>query len=249
MKTLLIEDEKPAVRRITKLLQEADPAIEIVATLDSVESSVAWLSSHPAPELIIMDIHLADGSSFEIFRKVNVQSPVIFTTAFDEYAIDAFKVNSVDYLLKPIKHAELESALLKFKNLRNHYSGAGIDNLVQQSGTRFKDRFVIRLGNKIKSVLTSEIAYFYSRDKLSFICDKEGKHYPIDLSLDKLEALLDPEQFFRVNRQIITHLSSIVDIQTSTKSRIILTLKPPCSIESVISSERSAIFKKWLKKE
>lgn len=249
MKLLLIEDEKPAVRRITKLLQEADPEIEIVGTLDSVEASVAWLSGHPPPDLMIMDIHLADGSSFEIFKKVKVQCPVIFTTAFDEYAIDAFKVNSVDYLLKPIKLPELETALLKFKNLRNHYSSAGVESLVQNNSVRFKDRFVIRLGNKIKSVPTNEIAYFYSRDKLSFICDKEGKHYPIDLSLDKLETLLDPEYFFRVNRQIITHASSIVDIQTATKSRIILTLKPPCSIESVISSERSAIFKKWLKKE
>lgn len=249
MKVLLIEDEKPAFRRITKLLQETDPDIEIVGTLDSIETAVNWLSTHPAPELMILDIHLADGSSFEIFKKVTVQCPVIFTTAFDEYAIDAFKVNSVDYLLKPIKHDELEAALLKLKNLRHHYSTKGLDTLVQNNHVRFKDRFVIRLGNKIKSVLTNDIAYFYSRDKLSFICDKEGKHYPIDLSLDKLETLLDPEQFFRVNRQIITHVSSIVEIQTANKSRIILTLKPPCIIESVISSERSAIFKKWLKKE
>jgi len=249
MKALIIEDEKPASRRITKLLLEVDPNIEILSILDSVESSIQWLSQNPEPEIMFMDIHLADGSSFDILKKTNVSCPVIFITAYDEFAIDAFKVNSVDYLLKPVKKEDLETAILKYKNLKHSFSNIGIENLVNSSSKKYKDRFVIKLGNKIKSILIEEIAYFYSKDKLSFICDKEGKNYPIDLSLDKIELLLDPNDYFRVNRQIITHASSIKDIQTSTKSRIILTLQPASNIEAVISSERSSIFKKWLKKE
>ena len=249
MKALIIEDEKPAARRITKLLLEVDPTFEIVAILDSVESSIQWLKNNPEPNILFMDIHLADGSSFNILKNTNVSCPIIFITAYDEYAIDAFKVNSVDYLLKPIKKQELETAILKFKNLPYSYSKIGVDTMITTSEKKYKDRFVIKLGNKIKSILTNDIAYFYSKDKLSFICDKEGKNYPIDLSLDKIEGLLQPDLFFRVNRQIITNLSSIKDIQTSSKSRIILTLEPTSAIDAVISSERSSIFKKWLKKE
>lgn len=249
MKTIIIEDEKPAARRITKLLLEVDPGIEILGVLDSVESATQWLTKNPSPDIMFMDINLGDGSSFEILKKTNVACPVVFITAYDEFAIDAFKVNSVDYLLKPVKKEELEAAILKYKNLQHQYSTIGIDNLLNSTGKKYKDRFVIKLGNKIKSVLVNDIAYFYSKDKLSFICDKEGKNYPIDMSLDKLEALLDPNDFFRVNRQIITHSNSIKDIQTASKSRIILTLEPHSSIEAIISSERSSIFKKWLKKE
>jgi two-component system response regulator LytT len=249
MKALIIEDEKPAARRIIKLLLEVDPTIEILTILDSVESSIEWLSKNPAPEIMFLDIHLSDGSSFDILKKTNAACPIIFITAYDEYAIDAFKVNSVDYLLKPVKIQDLESALLKFTNLKNSYSSIGVENLVNTVEKKYKDRFVIKLGNRIKSIMIDDIAYFFSRDKLTFICDNEGKNSPIDISLDKLEKLLDPNDFFRVNRQIISKASSIRDIQTSSKSRIILTLDPPSVIEAVISSERSSIFKKWLKKE
>lgn len=249
MKALIIEDEKPASRRLTKLLLEVDPSIEIIATLDSVESSLEWLSKNPAPHILFLDIQLADGSSFDILKKTKVTCPVIFVTAFDEYAIDAFKVNSVDYLMKPVKKQELEAAILKYKNLKHSYSTLGIENLLETSGKKYKDRFVIKLGNKIKSILIDEIAYFYSKDKLSFICDKDGKNFPIDMSLDRLESLLDPQVFFRVNRQIIAHASAIKEIQTASKSRIVLSLEPHPSIEAIISSERSSIFKKWLKKE
>ena len=198
---------------------------------------------------MFMDIHLADGSSFNLFKKVTVTSPVIFVTAYDEYALDAFKVNSVDYLLKPVKKADLEAAIIKLKNLQLAFSQTSIEHLIHSLGRKYKDRFVIKLGNKIKTVMVDDIAYFYSKDKLSFICDKESKSYPVDLSLDRIETLLDPEVFFRVNRQIITHASAIREIQTGAKSRILLELNPPCQIEAVISSERSALFKKWLKKE
>ncbi len=249
MKALIIEDEKPASRRITKLLLEADPNIEIVGILESVEASVQWLSKNPPPHIMFMDIQLADGSSFEILKKTNVTCPVIFITAYDEYAIDAFKVNSVDYLLKPVKKEELEAAILKFRNLQHNYSTIGIDTLLSSAGKKYKDRFVIKLGNKIKSILVKDIAYFYSKDKLSFICDHEGKNSPIDMSLDKIEVLLDPDTFFRINRQIIANSNAIKDIQTSSKSRIVIALYPPTNIDAVISSERSSVFKKWLKKE
>jgi two-component system LytT family response regulator len=249
MKTLIVEDEKPASRRITKLLLEVDPEIQILGIMESAEATVQWLSKNPSPDILFMDIQLADGSSFEILRKTNVTCPVIFITAFDEYAIDAFKVNSVDYLLKPVKKEELEAAILKFKNLQHNYSTVGIDTLLSSAGKKYKDRFVIKLGNKIKSILVKDIAYFFSKDKLSFICDHDGKNSPIDMSLDKIEVLLDPEEFFRINRQIIANSSSIKEIQTSSKSRILITLLPPTHIDAVISSERSSIFKKWLKKE
>jgi len=249
MKVLIIEDEKPAARRLTKLLLEVDPTTEILNILDSVESTILWLSKNPPPQVMLMDINLGDGSSFDILKKTHINCPIIFVTAFDEFAIDAFKVNSVDYLLKPVKKEDLEKAILKFKNLQYNYSSTGIENLLQNEGKKYKDRFVIKLGNKIKSILVNDIAYLFSKEKLSFICDKEGKNFPIDLSLDKIEDLLDPTDFFRVNRQIITNASSIKDIQTSSKSRIILTLEPPASMEAVISSERSSLFKKWLKKE
>jgi two-component system, LytTR family, response regulator LytT len=249
MKAIIIEDEKPAARRLTKLLLEIDPDIEILQILDSVSTSVIWLQQHPTPDLMFLDIHLADGLSFDILKQTGINCPIVFVTAYDEYAIDAFKVNSIDYLLKPVKKEELEAAILKFKNLKHNYGHIGIENLIDSSGKKYKDRFVIKLGNKIKSVMTDEVAYFFSKDKLSFICDRDGKNYPIDLSLDKLEKLVDPGIFFRVNRQIITHQNSIRDIQTSTKSRIILMLNPPTTIEAIISSERSSIFKKWLKKE
>ncbi len=249
MKALIIEDEKPAARRITKLLLEVDPTIEILGTLESVEASVQWLSRNPHPQIMFMDIQLADGSSFEILKKSDISCPVIFITAYDEYAIDAFKVNSVDYLLKPVKKEELEAAILKFRNLQHNYSTLGIESLLSSAGKKYKDRFVIKLGNKIKSILVKDIAYFFSKDKLSFICDNEGKNSPIDLSLDKIEALLDPADFFRINRQIIANAKAIKDIHTASKSRIVLVLDPQLSIEAIVSSERSSLFKKWLKKE
>jgi DNA-binding LytR/AlgR family response regulator len=249
MKVLIIEDEKPAARRVVQLLMEVDPSIQILAILDSIEASVEWLKLNTNPELIFLDIHLADGSSFEIFKKVEVRSPIIFITAFNEYAIDAFKVNSIDYLLKPLKKVDLEQAFLKYKNMQFNFSQLAIDGLVQNLEKKYKDRFVVRLGNKIISVMIDEIAYFYSKDKLSFISDKQGRSLPIDLSLDKIETLVNPLDFFRVNRQIIAHSSSIKEIQTSSKSRIILDLLPASPVEALISSERSSVFKKWLKRE
>ncbi len=249
MKAIIIEDEIPASKRLAKLISEIDPDIIIEKVLDSVESAIEWFAKNPAPQLLFMDIHLSDGSSFEIFKKVDIKCPIIFITAYHEYAIDAFKVNSIDYLLKPVKKEELENAIFKLKKLQLNFSEAQIENISTEYNKKYKERFVIKFGNKIKTLLSSDIAYFFSKDKLSYLCDKDGRNYPFDMSLDKIESLLDPDVFFRVNRQILAHSQSIQDIQTSAKSRIILTLQPPSTIEAVISSERSASFKKWLKKE
>ncbi|MBL7765708.1 MAG: response regulator transcription factor [Chitinophagaceae bacterium] len=249
MKVVLLEDETPAVERLKKMLLDIDPGIDILFTGDSIHTALQWFSHHPPPDVLFMDIHLSDGNSFEIFKHTKIECPVIFVTAYDEYVLDAFKVNSVDYLLKPIKQEELSFALQKLKTIHLNEHQENLQHFSSGINQKYKDRFVIKLGNKLITLLIQDIAYFYSKDKMTFIGTKDGKNYPIDLSLDKIEQMLNPEQFFRVNRQIIATESAIKDVQTSMKSRIILTLDPPLNLEASISSERSSIFKKWLKKE
>lgn len=249
MNILIIEDELPSASKLERLVREIEPSCELAGVLESIEAAIAWFKKNPQPDLIFMDIHLADGSSFEIFKECEVEAPVIFTTAYDEYAIDAFKVNSVDYLLKPVKREELESAILKFKNLQFKYSRMPIDTMLENTSKQYKDVFVIRIGTKIKTLSIDQIAYFYSKGKLSYVCDKDGRSYPVSSSLEKIQALLDPILFFRVNRQILTHRNSIKEIHMLEKSRIKLDLEPVTNIESFISTERTSIFKKWLNKE
>jgi len=249
MKVLIIEDEMPAAQKLKKLVHEIDLSIEILGILESIDDTVLWLQNNQFPDLIMMDIHLADGSSFEIFKEIDIECPVIFITAFDEYAIDAFKVNSVDYLLKPVKREDLETAILKFKNLQHTYSRVPVDTLVGSAGKHYKDTFVIKIGTRIKSLDINNIAYFFSKGKLTFIGEHDGRTYPLNLSLDKIQLLLDPHSFFRVNRQILAHRASIKEIQMLDKSKIKLHLEPPLKIESVISTERTSVFKKWLNKE
>ena len=250
MKALIIEDEKPAAKRLTQLITQCEPNIEILAVVDTIDDSILWFQQHPQPDVIFMDIHLADGNSFEIFKRVSIQAPIIFTTAYDEYAIHAFKVNSVYYLLKPIKKEELVQALSKLNTLFVKPTSTNITSLINQHEKKYQDRFIIKLGNKLISLETTTIAYFFSKDKMTYICDQQAKHYPIDISLDKIELMLDPKKFFRINRKILANHISIQEIITTPKSRlqILLSPPPPSSIESQISSERSAIFKKWLHK-
>ncbi|MBK6820222.1 MAG: response regulator transcription factor [Bacteroidetes bacterium] len=250
MKALIIEDEKPAAKRLSQLLTQHEPDVEILAVVDSIEDSIIWVQQHPTPDVIFMDIHLADGNSFEIFKRVSIQAPIIFTTAYDEYAINAFKVNSVDYLLKPIKKEELVQALSKLNTLFVKPTSTNISSLINQHEKKYQDRFIIKLGNKLISLETATIAYFFSKDKMTYICDQQAKHYPIDVSLDKIELMLDPKNFFRINRQILANHLSMHEIVTTPKSRLQISLSPPppSSIEPQISSERSAIFKKWLHK-
>jgi len=250
MNILIIEDEEPAAERLKKMVQEIEPDATLFGPVDSVQSSVKWLKEHTAPDLIFMDINLADGSSFEIFRQTNLLSPVIFTTAYDEYAILAFKFNSIDYLLKPIKKEELVNAVNKYKLTLSRYSSSQqnlkeiLANLRQK--TEYKKRFIIRFGDHIKAVETSNIAYFYTEEKINFLRTKDNHTYHLDLNLDKLESLLDPGQFFRINRQVIISLESIDQMFSFSKSRVKVMLKPPADMDTIVSTDRSPKFKEWL---
>lgn len=251
MKVVIIEDENAAARRLEKLLAEIEPGTVILSSLDSVETAVAWLQNNPLPELIFMDIHLADGSSFEIFEHVKITCPIIFTTAYDEYALQAFKVNAVDYLLKPIKQAELQAAIEKFKKVYKSESpdyAALIETLRKHEGQNHLRRMLIRFGQSIKLVDMSDVAYFYTKDKITFLVTRStAKRFPVDYPLDKLENLLDDRVFFRINRQFIINVSAIKEMHPYSKSRVKIDLEPSTGdMETVVSTERSAEFKRWL---
>ncbi len=253
MKILLIEDEQAAVRRLEKMLKELAPEAVILARLDSVEATILWWQENPAPDLILLDIHLADGASFELFEHVEVRCPVIFTTAYDEYALQAFKVNAVDYLLKPIKINELSIALEKYK--RVFAPPAPVPDYTAllhtlhrpESGNTYLRRMLIRFNNSIKLVEVSDAAYFYTKDKLTFLVTRSNaKRFPVDHPLDKLETLLDPAVFFRINRQFIINVAAIHALHPYSKSRVKVELEPTTDLETIVSTERSAAFKKWL---
>lgn len=248
IKTLIIEDEKAAAERMKRLLHSTDPDIQIQASLDSIISSVAWLSENPSPDLIILDIQLADGLSFEIFRKVNVDSFIIFTTAYDEYAIKAFELNSIDYLLKPIQQAKLAQSIAKFKKLKSSFPAFDIEHLfdVLENKKSYKERFLVNAGTKIKSINVSDIAYFYSTEKTSFLCTKEDRHYAIEYSLDSLDKMLDTVEFFRINRQFLVKHSALDKIYILSKSRIKIELTPSFKEGIDVSKAKTHEFRNWL---
>jgi two-component system, LytTR family, response regulator LytT len=250
MTVLLLEDETLAAERLQNLLLEVEPEAKIIAQLKSVEVAVEWLQSNTHPDLILSDIRLLDGLCFEIFETVKVEKPVIFTTAFDQYAIKAFEVNSVDYLLKPVQGEKLRAALEKVKSRAEKKSPATdyreLVTLLQAGKPTYKSRFMVRLGQKIVAVPVEKIAYFFSENKLTFLVTQDQKRYPLDQPLDELVDLLDPRIFFRVNRQFIVTFQSIAEIHPYFKGRIKLNLNPASTEEVVISSERTPEFKKWI---
>ncbi len=247
---VIIEDEEPAAKRLFKLLQEIEPGVQLLQTIESVSGAIEWLKNNKAPDLIFSDIQLSDGISFEIFKVVEPDCPVIFITAFDQYAIEAFKVNSIDYLLKPLKKEALEVALQKFKK-RTPTSTPVFDigKLMEAMGAKsqpYKNRFVVRYGEHIKTINTEEIAYFYTEDKMNFLTTQEGRRFTIDFTLDQLDQLIDPKIFFRINRQYIISIQSIGEMLAYTKGRVLIKLKPVAKHETIVSTERSASFKAWL---
>ncbi len=250
MTVLLLEDETLAAERLQNLLLEVEPDAKIIAQLKSVEAAVEWLQSNTHPELILSDIRLLDGLCFEIFETVKVEKPVIFTTAFDQYAIKAFEVNSVDYLLKPVQGEKLKAALEKVKSRAEKKSPSPdygeLVKLLQGGKPVYKSRFMVRLGQKIVAIPVEKIAYFFSENKLTFLVTQDQKRYPLDQPLDELVDLLDPRIFFRVNRQFIVTFQSIAEIHPYFKGRIKLNLSPASTEEVVISSERTPEFKKWI---
>ena len=253
MKALIIEDEKRAAQRLKKLITEIDPNVQILDILDSIEDSVMWFQTNNSPDLIFLDIHLSDGLSFKIFNQVEVHCPVIFTTAYDEYAIRAFDLNSIDYLLKPIDKSKLEKSLIKFHKLNP--GSQGIDNQLMdilksfKSGTQnFKSRFLINKADSFLILNIDEIAYFYSEDKLTFIRTFENKRHVIDESLDSLVETLNPAHFFRINRQAIISLKSIKSIDSYFNYKLKLGLIPiSTDLNTVISRSKVPDFKEWIK--
>jgi len=250
LKILIIEDEQPAARRLLKMITELVPDSRLLDSIDSVAGAIEWFSSHEAPDLVFSDIQLSDGISFDIFKAIELPCPVIFTTAYDQYALNAFKVNSIDYLLKPVKKEELEAAIRKYQKMQPPAAaGFDIGKLLEAytgKQTEYKSRFVVKYGEHIKTITTEEIAYFYTEDKINFLTTIEGRRFAIDFNLDHLESVLDPKQFFRINRQFIISIHSITEIFTYSKSRVLVKLKPPTKHETIVSTERSADFKAWL---
>lgn len=248
MIVLIIEDEQPASQKLIRLLKETDPGIEVISVLGSVEQSVNWLLENKSPELIFMDIQLEDGLCFEIFEKVRIKTPIIFTTAYDGYALKAFKVNSIDYLLKPINPDELKDAIDKFDAMhRTIQDYSKYESVIHQLPTRNKERFLIKIGEHYKSVPTSDISCFYSLERSVFLFTNTGKNYPVDYSLDKIEQLVDSKLFFRVNRNFIINYYAIQDMIAYSSNRMKVILANWHEKEDIIvSRERVSDFKVWM---
>jgi DNA-binding LytR/AlgR family response regulator len=249
MDVLIIEDEHLAAQKLTRQLKKIDPTIEVSEVLDDVESAVDWLQVN-SPDLILCDIHLGDGNSFSIFQEVEVKTPIIFTTAYDQYAVKAFKLNSIDYLLKPIAQDELTHAIEKFKDsqLSNQLLDfdAIVDAIKPNESSNYQKRFMVYVGDHIRTVNTGDIAYAYAEGKYVFIVTHENKEYNIDYTLDRLTSCLNPEHFFRVNRQFVVSLDGISDMYAWSKSRVKLVMNPKPTSEVIVSRERTSDFKKWL---
>jgi len=248
-KVLIIEDEKPAAEWLKQLIQKYDPQISVLDVIDSVSDAAEWFQKNPAPDLVFMDIQLADGLSFEIFERVKVPCPVIFTTAYEEYAVKAFKVNSVDYLLKPIAFNELEGAFQKFRTKHQEVPEVTIEllNKVKEMlRKQYKTRFVIKVGEHLKSVPVEEILFFYSLEKATYLCTADFKTYLVDYSLDRISEMVDEHRFFRINRKYILSNQSIADIVFYSNSRLKIKLKKPDEESIIVSRDKVAAFKEWL---
>jgi len=254
MKILIIEDEELAVKKLQKTLAATTADAEVVGTADSIKSSVEWLQQNPTPDLILMDIELADGQSFEIFNLTEVKSPVIFTTSYDEYALKAFKVNSVDYLLKPVQKEELQAALNKFTKLRSSSKpDINIDSLVKElqhklQHKEFRKRFLVKHAQKLVSIEVDDIAYFYSDGRLNFFKTNDNRKFVVDYTMDELEDMLDPEKYFRISRSFYVSINSVDKIDDYFGNRLILGIKPVVDKEALVSREKVTEFKKWLGK-
>ena len=250
MKILIVEDEHLAASRLERLLTQVEPGIEVLAVIDSVKNAVAWLQANTA-DLIFMDIHLADGNSFSIFDQVEVKTPIIFSTAYDQYAIKAFKLNSVDYLLKPIDKEDLARSMDKFKENQAPQQPLDMEALMEVmrgGGGEYQKRFIVTSGEKIKSIRIEDVAYFFGQQKYVFLITRDNRQHIIDYTLGKLEDLLDPEQFFRINRQFIINYDAIKNMFSYSKSRIKIELDPISEMEAIVSIDKSKRFKTWLNK-
>ncbi|MFW5699270.1 MAG: LytR/AlgR family response regulator transcription factor [Bacteroidota bacterium] len=252
IQALIIEDEKPAAAHLISELNKLDTEIFIAGQADSVQSSCEWLENNPPPDIIFMDIQLGDGLSFDIFKQTTLPCPVIFTTAYEEYAIKAFKVNSIDYLLKPVDQKSLQFALEKFsqQNLPNKESMAPsqvqINEVIKMLGRNYKSRFAVKVGEHIRSISSEHVSCFFYLKKGVFLVEKSGKSYDIPYSLEQLETMLDPGQFFRISRQHIVNFKAIDDIITYSGSRLKVVIHNFHEGDVFVSRNRMGDFKQWL---
>jgi len=247
MKVIILEDETRAANHLERLLAKVAPNMTVISKLESVRDGVKYLQNSPEPDLIFSDIQLADGLSFEIYNQVAVSCPIIFTTAYDHYAIEAFKTNGIDYLLKPIEEERLSQAIEKAK----HFSpGLVLEKILAinnpGSGKIYKSRFMVKVGDKIKSVPVDEILVFYSQEKASFIRTSDAHTYCVDYALDELEPLLDPEKYFRINRKYIVSIAACTNILAWTNSRLRLKIDGIDDPDIIVARERVVEFKNWL---
>jgi DNA-binding LytR/AlgR family response regulator len=253
IKALIVEDEKPAAEHLVKLLHECDHEVHVLHRTDSINQTIAWFSKHPPPDLIFLDIQLADGLSFEIFKHLEIECPVIFTTAFEEYAIRAFKTNSIDYLLKPIGMEDLNFAIRKFKGQKvpepaHSQLNSKVEKLLQMLNHPYKSRFVVHAGPRIKFIETDHIWCFYSLEKSTFLFENSGRSFDISYSLDQVETQLDPKQFFRISRKYIVNIDAIQEIIPYSSSRLKLIIKGSDEENIFVSRRKISDFKDWLEK-
>jgi len=259
MNILIVEDEDVEVKKRRKTLAEVDASANVVGVTDSIAGTVEWLETNPSPDLILMDIELSDGQSFEIFSRTPVKSAVVFTTSYDEYALKAFKVNSIDYLLKPIQKEDLESALNKYKQMKQLYaSGEGktavnMDSLVKELQQKlqpkeYRKRFLVKHGQKLVSIELDEIAYFFSDGRLNFFKTDDNRKFVVDYTMDELEDMLDPQKYFRISRAFYVSVRSINQIHDYFGNRLMLQVKPSIDKEAIVSREKVSDFKKWMGK-
>lgn len=256
MKVLIIEDEPFAQKELKRLLDVAEGKFEVLDMIDTVEDSVEWLNENPAPDLIFLDIQLADGISFDILRKVEVKSPVIFTTAYDEYAIRAFQLNSIDYLLKPIKLTDLMRAINKYESLKNQFgeedaesvsiSKSQLEGLLNLGKKEYKSRFVAKVGDQIKYIPVEDVAWFFAEDNVVFVVTKANDRYIIDYSIEEITSVVDPKSFYRLNRSVIAHINAISKVYKYLNSRLKVELKPESEKEVLISRAKVSEFMEWM---
>ncbi|MCK9616751.1 MAG: LytTR family DNA-binding domain-containing protein [Lentimicrobiaceae bacterium] len=250
MQIVIIEDEKLAANYLEKMILKFDNNIKVLAKPESVEEAITWFTTHKEPDLIFLDIHLEDGLSFSIFEKVSVKSPIIFTTAYDEYAIKAFSLKSIDYLLKPIQQEELNRSIEKYREWNSantkEINIQELYDLLSAKNPNYKERFSIHVGQKIRTISVDDIAYFYSEESITFVVTNDKAEYALDYSLEELGEMLNPKDFFRINRQYLIKLKAIKNIHVFPKSRLKIELNPPAAKEVFVSIDKITRFKQWL---
>lgn len=248
MNAVIVEDEEFAAKRLSQLINTLAPEITIVAHINSVESGTNWFASNPLPDLIFLDIQLNDGYGFDILDGLQEHPPVIFTTAYNEFAIRGFKYNGLDYLLKPIVKDELKKALEKFKRniTRQDSSNSNLEDLKELFQKEYKHRFMVKVGNMFKSFNVEDIAYFKSHEGLIYLYTHSSQAYPIEYTIDQLEQILNPIHFFRINRKFMVSVKSVVEIHSYFNSRLLLKILPKEEEQVIVSRERTTNFKRWL---